>query len=419
MRAGTRLGPTGAMLVLVAGCAGIATVPEQQRSPHFEAVAAKLDIGGTVFMYADMEGDFQRVAKLLDQVARTLAEQTGEEMLARIDVPRMVERLGLDGIAATGLSSYREGDTFCNKSFSRLLGPRRGVLRVVGGAPHEMELPRLAPRDVDLAFETDLNLKAIYEATATVMQDIMGEKADMVLARLEQRLPGMPISPMQIIDELDTRLVFVLRIDVKRPVQLPFVQFPVPRIDLLLAADNLALLYDVVRDQTRSIPALQQDAEGELELIEAIQPLPGGLQPVLAKDPASKRLFFATSRSFLTEYLDPAGALGASPAFARATRGFPVQANAISYLGPDLVGKVIGFAERASEAYPEVRPYVGLLSGLLPEPGIPMAAVQANLPGGIYSVSRSTMSHKGTLAAVLYANPVVAAFFLAGMMGGL
>ena len=196
-----------------------------------------------------------------------------------------------------------------------------------------------------------------------------------------------------------------------------FVQFPIPRIDLLLAADNLALLYDVVRDKTQHIPALKQATEGEHELIEAIQPLPGGMQPVLAKDPASKRLFFATSRSFLTEYLDPAGALGASPAFARATRGFPVKANAISYLGPDLVGKVIDFAERASEAYPEVRPYVGLLSGLLPEPGIPMAAVQANLPGGIYSVSHNTMSHKGTLAMVLYANPIVAAFFLAGMVG--
>lgn len=112
-----------AVLLAGAGCSKKTTAPEAQaearppdtvalvapaeRSPHFAAVNRHLELGGTLYGYADLDGDALKLAATLHNLADNLS--TGQPAAAaailKQDYQKLFVDLGLNDIKAVGFSS--------------------------------------------------------------------------------------------------------------------------------------------------------------------------------------------------------------------------------------------------------------------------------------------------------------------------
>ena len=186
-------------------------------------------------------------------------------------------------------------------------------------------------------------------------------------------------------------------------------------LDLLIAIDNMAVLFDAIEGLLRPLSAktpIKFSQDGDLRLMEMDVPLPGvtGLKPVLAKDSKTGRVFLATSTAFVKEFLSDKTAakkrLGNAPEFKTATSGFLKQANGLSYLSGAFFPKLARVLAAFGKADPTEQPGIDIFVSLLPEGGIPFAAQQVNLPDGLYYASNSPYSHKTMMLPSLLVVPV-------------
>jgi hypothetical protein len=385
-------------------------VPKEHRSAHFEKVFKHLDLGGTVFMYMDVEGDASSAAEFVNNLIKRIPQKEENQRLANVDAIKITKQLGLNTIVAGGLSSYRDGKIYRNKAFVCNQGPREGLMLICGGAPHTLEAPRRAPQDADIVFENDLNLKAVYDVVMAVLHDVASNEADQLASKVDEKIPEFTFTYREIINQLNTRVVGVIRIDKDKTFSLPTVNIALPFTELLLGLDNMGFLFDAIQEKLKSMPMIQVAEDGAMKLLELSIPLPGnlsGYRLVLAKDSKTNRLWFATSRTFLKEYFSEKAALAQSPEFQQATRNFPGEANGVSYMGPNAIVKIQKVLNSIAKFSPKINEGVEIIQALLPEPNIATATTYSNLPDGIFFTSNTTSSHKSTLLAMLYANPFV------------
>ena len=399
-----------ALMLALGGCA-----TQKATSPHFSDVAKHLDMGGEVFLYADVDGDLPGLADQLDQLLKRVGKASPDLHLERVNVRRILGKLGLDDLLALGLSSTKDGKVFHNKAFLQQRGERRGLLLLTGAAPRDLDSVRQAPSDADVVLETDLKLKSLFDLGESILKDIRGAEAKDLLDGLDEKIPGTSLTLRRTIDQLDTRLVGVLRVAVPEGLTLAsggngFAK-PVA-LDLLVAIDNMAVVFDAVEGLLRQIPTIKHSQDGDLRLMEMDVPIQGvtGLKPVLAKDTRTGRVFLATSTTFVKEFLsDKAAArkqLGDAPEFKAATAGFLKQANGFSYLSGTFIPKLGRVLAAFGKADPTEQPGIDIFVSLLPEGGIPFASQQVNLPDGLYYASNSPYSHKTMLLPSLLVVPV-------------
>jgi len=261
-----------------------------------------------------------------------------------------------------------------------------------------------------------VKIKSLWGLFEAIARDIGGKEAKELLGDLDKKLPGSTLSLRQLIGHLDTRLVGVLRVDEKRSFTWPGEdKLTVPGIDLFLSVDDLSVLFDAYEEMLRILPGAKITVEGDMHWFEFDLGVPGAawLKPVLAKNAKSGRLFVATSKSFVEEFLrDKAAAkteLAQAPDWKRATSRFMPEANALTFMSGAFLPKVARFVRPLAKGNETMQTSVDLILDLLPEGGIPFAAQQVSLPGGLYYASCATTSHKSTLFPALVATPLVVA----------
>src|SRR5210317_1603825 len=147
------------LLCFVAACSGSSVPLAPQRSPHFDAVSAELQLGGTVYAYADIEGDAERATDFLLTLVRDLPGLAPEQGASRLNATSLVRILGLDKVQAIGLSSYENESLYHNRSFIQHTGAREGLLKLFGADAVAFDLLSIAPKDADLVWEQQLDLR--------------------------------------------------------------------------------------------------------------------------------------------------------------------------------------------------------------------------------------------------------------------
>jgi hypothetical protein len=404
-------------ILTVAMCLGGCATTTTHPSPYFKTVAEHLDLGGEVFVYADIEGDLTTSAESFDRILQKIRKVYPDTGLEKLKAKRLLGQMGLDELLAFGLSSTQDGKIFHNKAFLHHKNPRRGLLLLTGSPPRDLEVTRQAPGDSDVVFESDLRLKTLFDLVESIMMDIDPSEARKILANIDDKIPGTTLSSRQLFQQLDTRMVGVLRIDPKKNMVVPIdgKSITIPSIDLLVSVDNMAILFDAVKEAVRENPLLKPSSNGDFQLIEVGIPFPDApwLKPVLAKNLKNGRLFLATSMAFVKEFLaDKTTAkqqLAQAPDFKAATDGFSDRANSLSYISGAFIPKVTTFLAPFGKEDAKVQTAIDFVQELLPEAGIPYAAQQVNLPDGLYHTSNTTTSHKTTLFSSLAAGPIVLA----------
>ena len=403
-----------ALATLFAGCKpketkpdAAALVPVTERSAHFAAVNQHLELGGTLYGYADIDGDILSVAPYLRTVGDAIAEQ--QPMAApflKQDFAKLITELGLNDVRAIGLSSVKSaGGGFRNNVYLHTPDGRRGLLSVLGGPPTAFTNARLAPADADLYAEADIDATALYQSLHAIVARVAGASvADLLETQLKKDQSGLGLTPYALIQSLHGRATVVLRTDTERSITLPggAQPFTIPAFQFLVRMDGLAgplapalakvPLFTVSQDGPVTYYTLKTDTGIE------------GLKLTLAVEGAA--IYVASDAAFLKASLARTDGLSELPTFRAALAELGDKGNGITYVNPRLFDQLRRLKTLNPEMSPEVARGVDFFLGNLPSPTEPLVSVRINLPEGILFRSRWHRSLKQDLAMVGVYNPV-------------
>jgi hypothetical protein len=161
-----------ALVLIVAVAAGAPSSGQPQAgmtASSLDAVRARIDLGGSFFVFIDYE---DQIARLGRDLSAAIADAVGDDpelAILRQDYEAIFEETGLAGIKAIGMSSTRAGPGgYLNRSFIHAPEPRRGLLAALGGPARPFSTTRLAPPDTDFFVETEIDMPALVRAATAI-----------------------------------------------------------------------------------------------------------------------------------------------------------------------------------------------------------------------------------------------------------
>lgn len=392
-----------------APAAVVEVVKAQERSASFLAVSKHLELGGSLYGYVDVDGDVEKltgqIRPLLEQIGKTQREMVPS---AKHDYPALAAILGLTDIRAFGVSSVPDGTGFFrNRMFLYTGGERRGLLAGLGGKPGPFTHVHLAPADVSLYAESEVDMAVVYRVIKEVVAKVGGEPAGNQLeTALKKAGEAATLSVLDLIYGLKGHSSVVLRIDPEKNQRLslsaPMGRVVLPAFSLLLGIDNIA---PVVEASLAKNFGLKRSVEGALRVYELVQALPlEGIKPVLVADGST--LYFATSRAFFEECRAQKPGLSANPEFRRALAHVGNEGNGLSYVSPRFFEQLRRIPELNRGFPSDAKLMLELVLNQLPSPTQPMVAVRSNLPDGVLVRSYLDRSLKPDLAMAAIYNPL-------------
>jgi hypothetical protein len=407
-------------LVLILGCGRSAIPMAPHGSPHFDAVSARLQLGGTVYAYADIEGDAERAADFLLTVLRDLPGLLEEQGSHRVTAAALARILGLDQVLAIGLSSYRADDLYRNRGFVHHTGARQGLLELFGGEPATFEMVAMAPPSADLIWEQQIDIPALLD----IVRDLGALGIGMSPEELEEAL-GEPaldldISWNAVLRGLRTTAGLIVAVDESRPLQIPGESFWFPYTDFVLRIDGLSELGDAIGRRAANDPFVaSQSTDGWLIMSPAIELPPpwNTYQPSVVQELATGRMFVTSSPAFLWTCLASGGTVTTAPDFTRSFEGLPRSGNGLMYVSPRMTRQMHSLLDRVISS-DGASVTTSLIRFLLPDVGYPAGWIARNEQDGLLFTSNTATSHKSTLltlglAALLPAAVLIAASALA------
>lgn len=391
----------------------VAVVPEAERSKHFVAVNQHLELGGTVYGYVDIDGDAAKlstgIGKLLERIAAT---QPQLEPFVKQDYPALFGMLGFNDVRALGVSSVPDGTGyFRNTAFFYTPEKRRGLLAGLGGAPAPFACLNLAPANVDVYAESEVDFAEVYKTVKAVVAKVGGEpSADLMETQLKKAGEAAAFSLYGLVTGWKGHSALVLRLDDAQSTQLPTPQpFTIPTPSLLLSLEGIA---PAVEPALAKLPMLQAREENGLKIYSSKAPLPlQGIAPVIAVKGTT--LYFATTAAFLSECLGSTPRLADTETFKQALAPLGREGNGLTYVAPQFfttLRKVVALNPNAPE---ETKNVLNFWLEQLPQPTRPLVSVRTNLPDGVLVRSYWNRSSKQDVATLAVYNPVTVGFLAA------
>lgn len=379
--------------------ATVTLVAESERSRHFMAVTDKLELGGTVYAYADIDGDVEKFAILLRQLIEpALAQQPMAAAFLPKDLAPIFADLGLTDLKAVGLSSVPDASgVFRNNLFLYAPNGRSGLFAGLGGPAKAYVTPGLVAPDTDLVYETELDLTAVYQAVRSVIVRVAGEPvANLAEAKMKEVDPKIGVAPLDALQKAKGRASIALRIDESRTHEVE-AGVTLPLVDLLVRVEGVGSVIDAMA--TKAGLAREVRADGSIAFT-----VPPVVPPALGWT-----LAFVVSGDVATittgDAMRPAAGaatLAGDTSFQAALAQVGETGNGLLYLSPrfsTVASRLI--AQAATKAPPEARIGFAQIEGFLPPAGVQLIGTRQNLPDGILFRGRSHTSNK----ALVMANP--------------
>jgi len=385
----------------------VALVPAPERSRHFEAVNSRLELGGTLYGYADVDGDMLALAGNAQALVRQIAiAQPKAAAFAKQDFRALFTELGLNDVKAIGLSSVHEaGGSYRNRAFLYTPEGRHGIFAVFGGEPGRFVGARLAPQDADFYCEHEFDVSALYDTVKSVVAKVNGpDAAASFQEQLKKAGSQAMFSLLDLIQALNGRATIIIRFDPVKNVAIPGPgSVNVPAFSALIMVDGIGPVVErALAARTEDLVASQ---EGPRRLYTCKGPPPvEGLKYVLAVE--GKTLYAASSYEFLNECLQRKEGLDTAPSFSSALAALGPEGNGITWISPRFFSRLKGLAAINPGINPPAKRVFDTFTLNIPEISQPLLSVRTNLPDGILVRSTWNRSLKADLAMFTIYNPV-------------
>jgi hypothetical protein len=166
---------------------GESTAPTSTAAPAtpFYRVMERLDVGGKMLEIQDHEGRREMVLGLAEMMLSTSLAGMPRE---KLDMPALLDALGVGRSAASGRSVRKDGEAWLLKSYAYQPKGRRGVETLLGIASAPFIAPETLPATVDLVIEARLDLSAFPALMNDIARAIGQEEAS--TGFLKQDLPS-------------------------------------------------------------------------------------------------------------------------------------------------------------------------------------------------------------------------------------
>ena len=196
----------------------------------------------------DVDGD---MAKLADEIAEVVERLEPNGDIDRAKIAQLLAASGVGNLQALGLSSYEDGALFHNRAYLKFEGPRGGLMKVAGGAPHAFEALELAPADSDIVIEQDLYLTQAFKVVLSTIATFEPNMAKEIEEEIARPISGLAMTGIDIVNAADTRLLMIGKLDSKRRIDLRDLSpgAELPHIDFAIALDGYGFVIDKVADQ--------------------------------------------------------------------------------------------------------------------------------------------------------------------------
>jgi hypothetical protein len=406
------------VFVLAACSGGVPMAP--QKSPHFDAVSAQLQLGGTVYAYADIEGDAERATDFLLTLLRDLPGLVPPQGANRLNATSLIRILGLKDLRAIGLSSYENDSLYHNRSFLHHDGTRKGLLKLFGGEPAPFDLISIAPKDADLVWDQQVDLRVLVDIVRALGELGIGLAPEDLDEALRERVLDLDITLGTIIERLNTTAGLILVVDESRSLRIPGESLWFPYTDFLFRIDGLGDLADAIIERASLDPLIASERTDDFVIIRPAIRLPppwNAYEPSVVKEISTGRMYIVSSPGFLKSCLATTfDAVAQNPDFARAFDQLPMSGNGLVFFSSRMTRQMHALLDRAIETDGSSIT-TSITRFFLPDAGYPVGWVAQNSDEGLLIASNSPSSHKSTLltlgyAALLPAVAVIGASFL-------
>lgn len=406
--------------VSVLSACGKPTVPmAPNTSPYFEPVSERLELGGTVYAYVDVDGDAEEAAEFVISILRDSPTLLKPELAQRLSAEDLVRVIGLRNVHAIGLSSYRDDPLFHNRAFIHQSGKREGLMRALGGEPSTFSLLDVAGEGSDLLWEQQVNFQAVLQVVKALSERGIGMRPGELAKTLDEPVLDLGFTLGELIDRLDTTLGVIAQIDEQRSLQVPGGGFWFAYFDFLVMADRLGFVVDALARRAALIPMVQVEQNERWLVIRTSFRLPppwNAWQPAILKELATDRVYLVSTEAFLERTLSQASSVKTTSSFQRAFKELPATGNGIVYLSPRLTRQLQSTVDRLTvERSPTLA--TSLIRLVLPEADVPIGWVCRNEEQGVLFTSNTSSSHKSTLITLGLATlaPVVVTLGLSAL----
>ena len=381
-------------------------VSENERSRHFAAVNRHLEIGGTLYGYADVDGDLLKLTGQLQSLLANVSKtQPGASLVAQQDLSAIVTILGLTDVKALGVSSVPDGSGFFrNRLFVYTGGERRGLMAGLGGKPAPFKHVGLAPTDAAFFGESEMDLAVVYRTLNEVVAKAAGEPASRQLeTALKKAGEAATISFLDLIYGLKGRGAIVVRLDEQKTMRTPPPQsMVIPAVSLLACVEGVGQVLEPSLAKSRDF---KRSESGGLHIYQPVRKVPfEGIEPALVID--GTMIYFTTSMAFFEECRAQKQGLAQTADFRNALAKLGDEGNGLTYISPRLFARLRQVEQLNPNLPPEAKSVLSLILTQVPETDRPLVAVRTNLDDGILVRSYLNRSLKQDIAAISVYNPV-------------
>lgn len=407
----TRLLTCASLLLLAThlNASEVPMAPDSGKAANFMAIARHLDLGGEVYSYVDIEGKIEALALENNDILADFAKMSPSPqsaILGALKLDPILRPTGIYGLAGVGLSSYRDGDAYINKSYIYIPEGPQGLFQVLGAQARPFDGLKHAPVDADVFASFDLNLKQGVDVVREIIVSIMGNAGSNLLDNaLNQPAGNNPETDMtvgELLDQIDTRIAIVVVLGESKPIQSGNQQtFLVPEPDIIILAENMAPLMHRMINENLGENDLQEQF-GDFELIIAGT---GGddafgrpMTPSIAFNQTTGLTAFAFSPAFLKQCLSLETSLADKADFKQAMDGLPTAGNQMLYVSPKAIQAWADFREQMITSVPQAKmlfafygPFLPLLNVMPQSVGI--TTVTTYEDDGILTISRWPHMH--------------------------
>ncbi|MCX7018499.1 MAG: hypothetical protein NTY46_05795 [Candidatus Sumerlaeota bacterium] len=387
----------------------------------FADVTAKLDLGGSFFMYTDLKNVMNDIIDELEPLFLASGD-SGAASLPAI-ARSLTKSLGLDNMADLGMSMKSLDEKNRRMKIYLRINEPAGLFQLRGGDPYELDGLKYAPADAILVTAQNTDFTKIENLTEQAAQAVAGAVGVTSLRQWTEKVKKEGVDLPAILASCGGEWGAYFRLDQDKSVSIPIssqgkADMPAPHFIIMLKVKDktifdtvVALLKKTTEEQPKVVTKNGMDI---LQLPARDNPF--GLKPVIAQ--TKEWLFLASDENEVTTALETASqkkGIGVATEYQSLMKDIPSKCNGVAFVSAR-------FGQEASKFLDQLQKFAS------PGDKVPLAVtrrllgasnasggrvvVRINDPQGILWIAQGQMRNTGIVQAFIAA-PLAASVAIA------